>query len=94
MEGAETLFWLEVESGNSSIERLQQKTIQRINQALLFARRCPARLIFTILGPPWVLRGLISTFGEIPPDLSILLGDWMAFGSLPNSRWGEFASRR
>ena len=92
--GYETLFWLEVESGNVSLERLERKTRHRINQALLYARRNRIHLVFTILAQPWVRQELARILCNLPPDLCILLGDWLAFGSLPKPEWGRVRLER
>ncbi len=88
-DGYETLFWLEVESGHDSVEALQRKTVRRVNQALMYARRCPVRLVFVVLGPPWVRAAVVEVFQHLPGDVAALLEDWKSFGVLPVPQWGR-----
>ena len=87
--GYETLFWLEVESGNTSSEILRKKTIRRVNQALIYARGFSVRLVFAMLAPPWVLREAVKAFQDLPDDVAVVLDDWKAFGELPVPEWGK-----
>jgi len=89
LDGYETLFWLEVESGNSSSEILREKTIRRINQALIFARGFSVRLVFAFLGPPWVRNEGTKVFYDLPDDVAVVVEDWKAFGELPVPEWGK-----
>jgi hypothetical protein len=87
--GYETLFWLEVESGHGSGHDLQERTVRRTNRALIYARRVPVRLVFILLGPPWVRREAVKVFQDLPRDLAVVLEDWKAFGTLPVPAWGK-----
>ena len=89
LDGHETLFWLEVESGNTSSEILRKKMIWRINQALIYARRFSARLVFAFLGPPWVRAEGVKVFRDLPDDVAVVVEDWKAFGELPAPDWGK-----
>jgi len=89
LDGHEALFWLEVESGNTSIEILREKTIRRINQALIYARGFSVRLVFAFLGPPWVLDAGVKVFRDLPDDVAVVAEDWKAFGKLPVPKWGR-----
>ena len=89
VEGHETLFWLEVESGNTSSEILRKKTIRRVNQALIYARRFSVRLVFAFLGPPWVREEGIKVFRDLPHDIAVVVEDWKAYGELPVPQWGK-----
>jgi hypothetical protein len=88
----ETLFWLEVESGNASRDTLRRKTIHRFEQALLYARRFSLSLVFGLLAPPWVRQAVVETFVQLPEDASVVLADWKAFGVLPVPQWGSARS--
>jgi hypothetical protein len=89
LDGYETLFWLEVESGNRARARLQRKTADRVNRALLYAHRSSVRLVFVLLGPPWVREGVAGIFPALPGDLAVMLADWKHFGDLPEPGWGR-----
>jgi len=87
LDGYETLFWLEVESGNSSSRVLRNKTLWRVNQALVYARGFQLRLVFALLGSPWVRREVVQVFHNLPDDIAVVLEDWKAFGELPVPEW-------
>jgi DNA-binding transcriptional ArsR family regulator len=89
LDGCESLFWLEVERGNASRERLRRRALYRLNRALIYARRCPARLVFALLGPRWVRQAVIGVFCDLPRDLAVVLADWKHFGDLPQPGWGK-----
>jgi len=89
LEGREALFWLEVESGNTSVEILREKTLRRINQALIYARRFSMKLVFAFLGPPWVQDAGIKVFQDLPEDVAVVVEDWKALGELPVPQWGR-----
>jgi hypothetical protein len=93
MERYETLFWLEVESGHDSRAKAVQKTLRRVNQALLYARRGRVRVVFVLLGLPWVLHELANLFHQLPNDLAVVAQDWKAFGHLPAPSWGKLGWR-
>jgi hypothetical protein len=89
LEGQETLFWLEVESGHDDGRELREKTVRRINQALVYARQFPVRLVFALLGPPRVSRELLGSVLDLPGDVAIVVEDWKNFGMLPVIEWGK-----
>jgi hypothetical protein len=93
LDGHEALFWLEVESGNASREALQNKTLQRVNRALVYARGFRIRLVFALLGQPWVREAAVGVFRELPGDVAVVLEDWKAFGTLPSPAWGKVGWR-
>lgn len=93
LDGYETLFWLEVESGNGSSKVLREKTIRRVNQALLYARGFSVRLVFAFLGPPWVCEEGMKVFRDLPNDVAVVVEDWKAFGELPVPEWGRVGWR-
>lgn len=92
LDGYETLFWLEVESGNTSREILRRKTIRRVNHALIYARGYSVRLVFALLGPPWVCEEGIKVFRDLPGGVAVVVEDWKAFGELPVPEWGRVRS--
>jgi hypothetical protein len=89
LEGCETLFWLEVEGGNVSREVLRRKTLRRVNRALVYARGYKVRLLFALLGLPWVRRDVVEVFHDLPGDVAVVLEDWKEFGRLPVPGWGK-----
>lgn len=90
LAGRETLFWLEVESGNASCETLRHTLVQRFERALGYSRSFSSiRLVFVLLAQRWVRRAVVQAFTNIPRDAAVVLADWKAFGSLPLSVWGE-----
>jgi hypothetical protein len=89
LDGHETLFWLEVESGNTSIERLRRNTVRRVNRALVYARGFALKVVFALLGPPWVRREVVVVFQDLPNDVAVVMEDWRAFGELPVPVWGK-----
>ena len=54
LDGWETLFWLEVESGHCSREVLQTKLSRRLCQATAYTQSLNVRLVFVLLAMPWV----------------------------------------
>jgi hypothetical protein len=88
LSGREALFWLEVESGNTSRETLRRKIIRRFERALIYTRRFSLALVFALLAPPWVRRAVMGSFIQLPGDAAVVLADWKAFGVLPAPQWG------
>jgi hypothetical protein len=86
--GRETLFWLEVESGNDSRVRLRYKMRRRFERAQDYGRRFSLPLVFALLAPPWVRRAVVEVFIELPGDAAVVLADWKSFGELPVPQWG------
>jgi hypothetical protein len=93
LDGHETLFWIEVESGNTSSEILRKKTIRRVNQALVYARGYSVKLVFALLGPPWMCKEGIKVFRDLSDDVAVVVEDWKAFGMLPVSKCGRVVRR-
>ena len=89
LDGYETLFWLEVESGNTSSEILREKTIRRINQALIYARGFSVRLVFGLLGLPWVRREGLEVFHNLPDDVAVVVVGLESLWRIASSRMGE-----
>jgi hypothetical protein len=89
LDGYETLFWLEVESGNTSRVELRNTTLRRVNQALVYARGFQLRLVFALLGLPWVCDEVVKVFQDLPDDIAAVIEDWKAFGELPVPSWGK-----
>jgi hypothetical protein len=88
-EGRETLFWLEVESGHRSSERLCWKLRARFWAATNYIKRRQMRLVFALLGMPWVQEVSRLAFEDLHPDVAVVIGDWKDFGRLPISQWGR-----
>jgi len=92
LDERETIFWLEVESGNRSKVEIARKAIRHINKAILYTESFPNMdLVMAFLGPPWVLEGIANVIGEVPKRMSVVLAGWMDFGTLPEPVWGKVA---
>lgn len=92
LDGHETLFWLEVESGHDSRRAVRAKVARRASRAWLYARRSPVRLVFALLAPFWVCREAYRTmlaYETLPVELAAVVADWRRFGVLPEPGWGE-----
>jgi hypothetical protein len=89
MEGIETLFWLEVESGHISGEKVIQNTIRRFQAASHYAAEREVRLVFAVMGRPWVRKVVQTAFKDIRPEEAVIIGDWKDFGQLAGIRWGS-----
>jgi hypothetical protein len=89
LDGWETLFWLEVESGHSSREVLQTKLSRRLNQAYAYTQSLNVRLVFVLLAMPWVQEAARPILAGVPDTMAIVTGDWNEFGRLPVVEWGK-----
>jgi len=89
LEERETLFWLEVESGNASRTDLQRKMTQRLSRAAVYANQFSLCLVFAVLAPPWVRETVAQVFHNLPQSVSVVLTDWKDFGQLPTPKWGS-----
>jgi hypothetical protein len=89
LEGRETLFWLEVESGHRSSADIVEKISKRFQIALRYVARRRMRLIFAVLGMPWVQNAAKLAFMDLNPEVAVLVGDWKEFGALPPIQWGR-----
>jgi hypothetical protein len=89
VDGFETLFWLEVESGHRSRNELVTILRRRFNQAIIYARRFPIRLVFVVLGQTWVQGTSAKVFLDLPHDAAVVMGDWLTFGQLALPGWGH-----
>ena len=89
MDGWETLFWLEVESGHSSREVLWRKLSRRLNQAYAYTQSLNVRLVFVLLAMPWVQEAARHVLTGIPDTMAVVTGDWKDFGRLPVVEWGK-----
>ena len=91
MDGVETLFWLEVESGKSSRKLLLDKTISRWLKASAYANAFDVHLVFTFLAMPWVRDVARLAFMDVPSHTAVIVADWSKgnFGQLPFPKWGE-----
>lgn len=86
--GIETLFWLEVETGNGSRGKIKDKTVWRLSQAMEYARQFNNRLVFVVLGLPWVGKVVRQLAPALPEYAGVVVGDWGSPGALPLVRWG------
>jgi hypothetical protein len=85
----EALFWLEVESGKRSTERVAQKIRRSFQSATRYAMERKLNLVFAVLAQPWVQQAVRSAVTDVEPQLAVILGDWKAFGTLPLIQWGR-----
>lgn len=91
MDGVETLFWLEVESGKSSRKLILDKTVSRWLKATAYAKAVGVHLVFVFLAMPWVREAARLAFSDVPAHSAVVVADWSKsnFGQLPYSKWGE-----
>jgi hypothetical protein len=85
----ETLFWLEVESGHQSGERIIQKINRRLNQASAYAKSMKLHVVFVLLAMPWVQRVAGPALVNIQDHVAVVTEDWNEFGHLPVAEWGK-----
>ena len=85
----ETLFWLEVESGHQSGERITQKINRRLNQAAAYGRSMNLHVVFVLLAMPWVQKAAGPALVNIQDHVAVVTGDWRNFGHLPVAEWGK-----
>ena len=81
LNGRETLFWLEVESGHASREMVKHKASRRFDRAQHYAQQYSLSLVFALLAPPWVRRAAVGSFVDVPGDAAVVLADWKAFSA-------------
>lgn len=91
LNGIETLFWMEVESGKSSRKLILDKTISRWQKAVTYANHIGVNLIFSFLGMPWVRNAARMAFVDVPDSCAVIVADWRkgSFGNMPYPKWGE-----
>jgi hypothetical protein len=91
INGVETLFWMEVESGKSSRQLILDKTITRWRKAVAYADYVGVHLVFAFLGMPWVRNAARLAFIDVPKSCAVTVADWSKenFGQLPYPKWGE-----
>ena len=89
--GAETLFWLEVESGYSSAEYIYNQTTWRWVKAKKYAEAVGVQLVFVLLGSLWVRQAVRIAFMDVPPTCAVIIAGTKRgnFGKLPYPKWGE-----
>ena len=90
MEGRETLFWCEVESGHVSTVETAAKLLRRLRIASWYANQMEMKLVFGVLTMQWVREFIYTAFLDIDPNAAVILADWKdGFGKLPSIRWGS-----
>jgi len=93
LDGRETIFWLEVESGNRSKVEIAKKAIRSINKAIQYVGSFSGLdLVVAFLGPPWVIGGIRDVLGNLPGQVAVVLAGWTEFGVLPELVWGKTCS--
>jgi len=85
----ETLFWLEVESGHQSSERITQKINRRLNQAAAYGKSMKLHVLFVLLAMPWVQKAAGPALVNIQDHMAVVTADWNDFGHLPVAEWGR-----
>jgi len=88
-QGRETLFWLEVDSGQSSRDALIKKLLRRMNTAVVYARGFDLRVVIAVLGPPRTLKVVQQSVGKVPRDAAVIVAPWTKFGEMPLPVWGH-----
>jgi hypothetical protein len=91
MQGVETLFWLEVETGSVAWWRIEEQTTLRWEKATNYAEAVGVKLVFVLLGPPWPRNVARRAFMNVPPTCAVIISSWnrLHFGQLPYPKWGE-----
>jgi len=89
LDASETLFWLEVESGHSSSRKIQANIARRLDLAVAYSETLGVRLVFVLLGMPWVQNAARSSLAGISATTAVVTGDWNRFGRLPVVEWGK-----
>ncbi len=87
--GQETLFWLEVETGHASRQKLRLTYEARLHRVSQHAERLRIPIILAVLSLPWVLRTVVPIFTSLPPHIAVIAEDWRRFGELPIPEFGE-----
>jgi hypothetical protein len=90
--GEEILFWLEVDSGHSSRQVMAYRYIQRLTLAVRHAYRWNIKVVFCIMGPPWVVKAFARNLDGYFWDhnFAIIGHDWRDFGTLPAYEFGRW----
>lgn len=91
IHGAETLFWLEVESGYSSANYMYNQTTWRWAKAKKYVEAAGVQLVFVLLGSQWVRSAIRIAFMDVPPTCAVIIAGTKRgnFGKLPYPKWGE-----
>jgi hypothetical protein len=91
IQGAETLFWLEVESGISSAQYMLEQTTYRWARAKKYAEVVGVQLVFVLLGSEWVRQAVRISFIDVPQTCAVIVASTKrrTFGKLPYPKWGE-----
>ena len=94
VEGDETLVWVEVQGGSRPKEMTAflRRMRLRLRRACEYARRHRARLVFLVLGKPWVVQTLRQQPVELDHTEAVLLQNWLEYGKLPTILWGAMQS--
>jgi hypothetical protein len=95
IDQAETLFWLEVETTKAR-DRIEQTTALRWAKAKGYAKAVGVRLVFVVMGMPWIQNVAQEVFTDIPPNCAVIITGWhrLDFGKLPYPKWGELVAAR
>lgn len=89
VDGKETLFWLEVNSGNQSSLRVAESLRKKFLAGSRYTEDRNMQLVFAVLGREWVLKVASATFSGMKMHTAVIMADWKDFGILPVVQWGR-----
>lgn len=94
MQDDEVLVWVEVQGGSRPKEMTAflRRMRLRLRRASEYARRHRVRLVFLVLGKPWVVQALRNEPVELTHTEAVLLQNWLDYGKLPTILWGAMQS--
>ena len=92
VDGDEILFWLEVDSGHSSHDVIYKRYRDRLFVAADHAYHWKIKMVFCMMGPPWVVRSFSHCLGGIllKKNFAVIGHDWREFGKLPLYSFGRW----
>ncbi len=88
-QGRETLFWLEVDTGHVSRQKLRSLYTTRYHRVLQHAQRAQIPTVFALLSLPWVIQTVVPIFKNIDRSMAVIAEDWRRFGTLPIPEFGQ-----
>ena len=89
LDGEETLFWLEVETGHASRQEISKSMRDKINRAAVYIRAFRLRLVYCVLSQAWIRKAILDGLDHPPADVALVMADWKEFGTLPAPLWGQ-----
>ncbi len=85
IQGYETLFWLEVGEEHKARREIVDDIRKRLRQAIELSERTGVQVVFSLLGPRWVLEEARWAFQQLPPGTTVVLANRRRFGELSMS---------